>query len=309
MALGSPAWLRAADAPKRLLLVTTTTGFRHGSIPTAEKVLAQLAEQSHEFTLELVQQPEGKPDQPNAPKPLKPEDGPEKQAEFAAAQEKWKAAMPAYQAAEAQWTEKLKAVFSKLSPESLKNFDGVIFANTTGDLPIPDKDAFIAWIKSGKAFIGMHSASDTCHGWPAYIEMLGGEFKGHGAQVCVECMNEDAKHPANSQLDKTWTVTQEEIYQFKNYDPTRVHELLMLAKHPATNEPGRFPVSWCRSYGNGKVFYTSLGHRNEIWDADPNIADRKNSVEVSKAFQAHILGGIEWALGLKPGDSVPQAKL
>ena len=69
--------------------------------------------------------------------------------------------------------------------------------------------------------------------------------------------------------------------------------------------PGHFPVSWCRMYGKGRVFYTSLGHREDIWDADPKLKDRKNSVEVSLAFQAHILGGIKWALGLEPGDARP----
>ena len=49
----------------------------------------------------------------------------------------------------------------------------------------------------------------------------------------------------------------------------------------------------------GRIFYTSLGHREDIWDTDPSLKDRKNSVEISKAYQAHVLGGIEWALGLK----------
>jgi type 1 glutamine amidotransferase len=51
----------------------------------------------------------------------------------------------------------------------------------------------------------------------------------------------------------------------------------------------------------GRVFYTSLGHREDIIDADPNLAHRVNSVEISKAYDAHILGGIEWALKLKKG--------
>ena len=46
-------------APKKLLVVTTTTGFRHSSIPTAEKILAQLAQESGEFTVDFVEQPPG----------------------------------------------------------------------------------------------------------------------------------------------------------------------------------------------------------------------------------------------------------
>ena len=41
-------------ASKKLLVVTVTKGFRHGSIPTAEKVLAQLAESSGSFDVDYV---------------------------------------------------------------------------------------------------------------------------------------------------------------------------------------------------------------------------------------------------------------
>jgi len=57
--------------------------------------------------------------------------------------------------------------------------------------------------------------------------------------------------------------------------------------------------------GQGRVFYTSLGHREDLWSDAPDIKDRKNSVEQSKQYQAHILGGISWALGLKDGSAIP----
>jgi type 1 glutamine amidotransferase len=266
-------------APKKLLVVTTTTGFRHTSIPTLEKVIEQLGNSSGEFTVDFVHQPPG---QPTAPKGGATDD---QKAAFKAAQEKW---MPT-----------LKAALQKLSPESLKNYDGVVFASTTGDLPIPDPQALLDWIKNGHAFIGIHAASDTFHNWHGYIEMLGGEFAHHGPQVGVDCINDDPANPSNAHLAKTWSITQEEIYQFKNYDSAKVHDLLTLDKHPETGVDGHFPVTWCKSYGVGRVFYTSLGHREDIIDPDPNLKGRINSVEISKAYDAHVLGGIEWALGLK----------
>ena len=143
-----------AQTPKKLLVVTTTTGFRHSSIPTAERILTQLGKDSGEFTVDLVQQPPGKPEQPG---------------KNATDDEK-----AAFKTADAAWNEELKEALSKLSPESLKNYDGVIFASTTGDLPIPDPQGFLDWIKAGHAFIGIHAASDTFHNWPGYREMLGG---------------------------------------------------------------------------------------------------------------------------------------
>jgi type 1 glutamine amidotransferase len=264
-------------APKKILVVTTTTGFRHSSISESEKILTQLAKDSGEFTVDFVQQPPG---QALTGFPAKLDPG-----------------------AQAAWDQKLKAELQKLSPESLKNYDAVMFVSTTGNLPIPDQQGLLDWIKTGHAFIGIHAATDTFHGWPEFVEMLGGEFAHHGPQVGVDCLNQDPSNPATAHLPKAWTISQEEIYQFKNYNATNVHDLLILDKHPETGAAGHFGVSWCKDYGAGKVFYTSLGHREDIWDADPKMKDRKNSVEIAKAYQQHVLGGIEWALGLKT--SVP----
>ncbi|MEI6198116.1 MAG: ThuA domain-containing protein, partial [Verrucomicrobiota bacterium] len=274
-------------APKKLLVVTTTASFRHSSIPTSEKILAQLAKDTGEFTVDFVQQPPGHPAVGSPPK-LKPNATPEEKK--------------AFDDAEAKFNYALKIEFQKLSPDNLKNYDAVAFVSTTGDLPLPNPQGFLDWIKAGHAFIGIHAASDTFHKWPDFAAMLGGEFKTHGPQVSVECINKDLQHPATAHLGKSWTLKQEEIYQFKNYETTKVHDLLALDKHPdpkMNHEAGHFPVSWHKQFGEGKVFYTSLGHREDIWDTDATIKDRKNEAEISKAYQQHVLGGIEWALGLK----------
>jgi len=267
-------------AAKKLLVVSVTTGFRHTSIPTLEKMLAQLGKDSGEFTVDYVQQP--------------PEPG---RRPGAAATEEQR---QAYAEEQMKFRTALTNELQKLAPANLKNYDGVVFASTTGDLPIPDPQGLLDWIQAGHAFIGIHAASDTFHHWPGYLEMLGGEFDHHGAQLSIDCLNQDPKNPATASLPKVWTISQEEVYQFKHYDPAKVHELLVLDKKPERPyPPGHYPVSWCKPYVKGRVFYTSLGHREDLIDADPNMANRKNSPEISKAYQAHVLGGIEWALGLK----------
>jgi type 1 glutamine amidotransferase len=208
--------------------------------------------------------------------------------------EKWNAGQTEVKAAKASYDEAMKESAAKLSAENLKKYDAVIFANTTGNLPLPDNQALIDYVKNGGAFIGMHSATDTYPGFRPYIEMIGGEFAGHGAQVGVECLVQDAKHPATKDLGESFCLEQEEIYLMKNYDPTKVRELLVLDKHPnKKKEAGRFPVAWCKEFGQGKVFYTSLGHNEAVWE--------------NKRYQKHILGGIKWALGLERGEATPQA--
>jgi uncharacterized protein len=270
ISMAIPAY--CAPAPKKVLVVTTTKGFRHSSIPTAEKVIAELAADSKAFTVDYARV------EPADPQFKGPDGKPDKQKVNAAIE---------------------KVLAEKMSPEALKTYDGVIFANTTGDLPIPNKEAFLEWIKSGKAFVGMHAATDTFPNFPAYIEMIGGQFQWHGAQVEVDTINGEQECPMCRHLGDTWKVF-DEIYLFKNFDPNRVHMLLSLDKHPNDKTPGQFPISWCRNYGKGRVFYTALGHREDVWDANtpPNF-ERKNPAEVAKAYQAHILGGIKWTLGLE----------
>jgi len=199
----------------------------------------------------------------------------------------------------------------KMTAESLKRYDGVIFANTTGDLPLPDKRAFLDWIKSGKAFIGMHSATDTFRGHEPldpYVEMIGGEFKTHGAQVEVECINQDPQHAACRHLGPSFKL-KDEIYILNGFQRSKVHGLLTLDKHPNEKTPGDYPIAWCKEYGKGRVFYTSLGHREDVWDTDtPLNFKRENPREVSEAYQKHVLNGIKWALGLEKGDATPQSK-
>jgi uncharacterized protein len=295
-ALGLAA--EAQAAPKKVLVVTVTEGFRHSSIPTAEKVLAELARQSQAFTVEYARV------EPSDPQ-FKGPDGKADAGKVEAA---------------------IKAVLAeKMSPAALKTYDAIIFANTTGDLPLPDKEAFLQWIKSGKGFVGIHSATDTFPGFPGYTEMIGGHFKQHGPQVKVDIINQDQGCPICKHLPANWEVF-DEIYQMKDFNRAKVHGLLTLDKHPNNKTPGDYPISWCKEYGEpkllrpanggawlvqrswysqpGRVFYTSLGHREDVWD--PSWPDRKNSKEVAKAYQQHILNGIKWALGLETMDAQPQ---
>ena len=175
----------------------------------------------------------------------------------------------------------------KMTAKSLQSYDGVVFASTTGDLPLPDKEAFLNWIKAGNAFIGIHSATDTFHNYTPFIEMIGGEFSAHGPQLKVSLISEDRKHAATKHLDKTTDIF-DEIYVFKNFQKDKVQILLSLDKNPNKNDKenfekaGFYPISWCRKYGKGRVFYTALGHREDVLE--------------SETFKKHLLGGIQWTL-------------
>lgn len=173
-----------------------------------------------------------------------------------------------------------------LTPAALADVAAVVFANTTGNLGVPDLDAFLGWIAAGRGFAGVHSASDTYHDAPAYLEMLGNEFATHGNQVDVNAVVENGAHPAVAHLGARYAVF-DEIYRFTRNNRGGVTPLLTLDRYPAdglehAGEPGDLPLAWARSYGAGRVFYTALGHREELWR--------------DQRFQQHILGGIRAVL-------------
>jgi type 1 glutamine amidotransferase len=300
-----------AAAPKRVLVVTLTTGFRHTSIPLAEALLVKLGETSGAYTVvDFARQPTTRV----FPKPNKPGDLPATADEPAKARHA--ADLKNYDEALAKWSPDAQTrldaewrdALAKISPARLlsNKIDMVVFANTTGELAIPEKEGFIQWIQDGHAFVAMHSGCDTYHQFPAYLDMLQGQFAGHQAQVPAELFAGDTKHPANGGIGATWKIEQEEMYIIKRQNPGQVHSLWFMRHHPNdVNDVKLYPVSWCRMAGKGRVFYTSLGHREDLWSDDPALPDRRNTVETSKRFQQHLLGGLKWSLGLVPGSAEP----
>jgi len=178
---------------------------------------------------------------------------------------------------------------SLLSREQLKKFDAVVFY-TTGELPISDdqKTAFLDFIKAGKGFIGIHSATDTFYKWPEYGELIGGYFDGHPWHQDVTINVENTKHPATRHLEKSFKI-KDEIYQMRNFSRSRVNVLMTLDTNsvdltlPTVHRTDKdFAIAWCREYGKGRVFYTALGHRPEVWQ--------------DERFQKHLLGALGWVM-------------
>lgn len=186
---------------------------------------------------------------------------------------------------------------SLISEPSLKNYAAVVFF-TTGELPMDEaqKKALVEFVRSGRGFVGIHSATDTFYKWSEYLELVGGYFDGHPWHQEVTLRVEDRAHPATAHLPSTFAI-RDEIYQFKDWGRDRVHVLLSLdpssvdlSKKGVNRSDKDFAVAWTREFGKGRVFYTALGHEAAVWQ-DPR-------------FQQHLAGGIRWATG-SPSSSPP----
>lgn len=186
---------------------------------------------------------------------------------------------------------------SLISEASLKPYAAVIFY-TTGELPLDEaqKKALIEFVRSGRGFVGIHSATDTFYKWPEYLELIGGYFDGHPWHQEVTVRVEDKAHPATAHLPASFTIN-DEIYQFRDWSRDRVRVLLSLdpasvdlTKKGVKRADKDFAVAWTREFGKGRMFYTALGHEAAVW-SDPR-------------FQQHLVGGIRWATG-SPSSSRP----
>jgi hypothetical protein len=190
---------------------------------------------------------------------------------------------------------------SDLTPENLKNYDIVFFYTQGPDLEIPKEnlDFFInTWLKQkGHGFVATHSSTDTYGEYQPYWDMIGGTFDGHpwnsGDTVAVSV--HDTRHPGSRMWGNEFTI-KDEIYQYKHWQPEKVRVLMSLNMAKCgLKKPYHVPVAWVKDFGQGKVFYTNLGHNSETW--------------TNKLFIESLLGGIKWVLGLEEGDATPDPEL
>jgi type 1 glutamine amidotransferase len=205
------------------------------------------------------------------------------------------------------------------TPENIAKYDAFFFY-TTGTLTEPGTDknppmtpegktAFLDAIRSGKGFIGTHSASDTFHTQPdppdrsnrylnhreaadPYVKMLGAEFIKHGAQQVARMRVADPKFPGLEKAGAGFELM-EEWYSLKDFQKD-LHVLLVQETEGmkgADYQRGPYPATWARRHGRGRVFYTSMGHRQDVW--------------TNPLFQSTLLGGIAWALRNVRADVTP----
>ena len=177
--------------------------------------------------------------------------------------------------------------------ENLASVESVFFY-TTGELPIPEEGrlALQAWVEGGGGFSGAHCATDTFYSWEWYGNMIGGYFDGHPwtANTTVGVTVEDQQHRSCEHFGDKFTIT-DEIYQMKDpYSRERQHILLSLdTKASPMDKAGikradnDFAIAWTRKQGKGRVFYSSLGHRPDVW--------------THPAYQKHLIEGVLWSAG------------
>ena len=181
--------------------------------------------------------------------------------------------------------------------KNLDYFDAIFFIGLgEEDLTAQQKKDFLAFVHDdGKGFVGAHSATDAFYTWPEYGNMVGAYFDAHPWSVFnAPVVIEQPASPFFKGLPSALNF-KDEIYVFTN-TPYARDKVDVLARLDATKlnlkvkdlhrTDNDFPIAWTKTYGKGRVFYSSLGHPDEAWD-DPRI-------------QQMYLQAIRWSLGLIP---------
>src|SRR5579863_3529568 len=213
-----------------------------------------------------------------------------------------------------------------ITPENLKQYDAIFLSSTTGEfLDDPnDKDvtavrrqALLDFVKSGKGLAGVHAASDSYHTsgatltgtWPEFNEMIGGFFKFHWSYpTLIQVKIDDPKSPLTAMFPPRGFDIVDETYTFAqdSFSRKRVHVLTSInynrmsaedkAKEPAATRrtDGDYALSYIQRVGNGRMFYEAHGHDEKIYFLRP--------------FVAHMLAGIQYAIGDLKADDSPSEK-
>ena len=189
-----------------------------------------------------------------------------------------------------------------INAENLKTYQLVIFY-TQGDLrqvgldkhPAMGADGVAAlteWIEAGGGFMGFHSASDTLRSEEneaatAYTKMIGAAFRGHGRQFTGTLRAVDPKHPTMAHLPDGFAIM-DEWYVFRQMSTDAIHVLALLdpseeGEKQSMYDIEPYPIVWCRALGEGRIYYSAMGHRGDVWE--------------NEAFLGSVDDAVAWALG------------
>jgi len=175
---------------------------------------------------------------------------------------------------------------------SLANVDAIFFlGHRDVQLDAQQKADLLSFVRDeGKGFVASHTALTAFESWPEFGELLGGRYDGHPWNTAYgTVINEDPSFAATRHLAPAFAFT-DEFYQPKAFSRANVRVLLRLdtSKMPPNGEvhaaPGDFALAWAKTFGKGRVFYSSLGHASSTWD-NPDV--------YRMYFEA-----LKWSLGL-----------
>ncbi|MFC9759297.1 ThuA domain-containing protein [Streptomyces sp. NPDC056921] len=180
----------------------------------------------------------------------------------------------------------------------LKDFDVVVMLQNSGMVWDTDaqREAMQAYVRGGGGVVALHNTLDMGieETFPWWDEAINGgvHMPAHSPGVLQGTAKvADRVHPSTAGLPERWERP-EEWYNFDRNPRGDVH-VLVTADETTYNPGGSamgadHPISWCRNTEGGRVWATAMGHDTASYS--------------EAAFRTHVMGGVRWAAGNKPGD-------
>ncbi|WP_419194910.1 ThuA domain-containing protein [Novipirellula herctigrandis] len=200
---------------------------------------------------------------------------------------------------------------------NLSQYDALLLNNTTDfDVTVgaDGRAAILNFVRSGKGLIGIHAAADSCKGWRDGARLINGIFSCHPwlPTGTWAFQLQSPEHPINQAIEGKGFWLRDEVYAYRDgsHSPDQSRELVSLdltksenhdspslreSLRDRTNAKPHRPVAWIHRFGEGRVFYSNLGHNNTTY-WHPMVL-------------THYLAGIQYALGDLHADDTATTEL
>jgi type 1 glutamine amidotransferase len=178
------------------------------------------------------------------------------------------------------------------TPQALAAYGAVVLLASSGEpMGTPgtsEIQALIDFVTAGGGLVAIEDANhaydnSTPNPSPAFISLIGADFQGHTAYGLGTCQPV-GKQESNAMLPATFSVV-DEVYYYSQIG-TDIQVVLNCENPGAAPRP----ISWVRTQGAGRVFYTGLGHDNHSWTG-PTAPDG-GALLVGQ----HILPALLWTM-------------
>jgi type 1 glutamine amidotransferase len=204
-----------------------------------------------------------------------------------------------------------RTVFSNdlanLLPGRIEAYDAIFLNSIVGELfADPAVRASVdAFVKNGGGVAAIHGTPWASRNWDTFTEMIGAKDAPHRIEQGIIQVY-DRNSPLTRPLGGRPLPFKEEYYRFHidgarrlRWSDVRVVLTVDLDDPKVEPRPWNgytradriYPVSWIRTYGRGRVFYTSIGHMPETF--------------MTPGLVGHMLAGVQYALGDLPADATP----
>lgn len=205
------------------------------------------------------------------------------------------------------WKAEFNNDLANLYYPKIKAYDAIFLNDIVGEAFADPavRDGLLRFVTEGGGLVGIHGTPWASRNWTAFTDLLGAMDAPHRIENGVMHVQDPAS-PIVAMLGSKDIPFQEEYYRFhidgaRRLRASDVRVLVTVALDNLAVEPrpwtgytrpdGVYPVSWIRTSGKGRVFYTSIGHMPETF--------------MTPSLVGHILAGVQYALGDLDADATP----